>query len=261
MSNSTSNKLNQALKKALISTTGILVVLILWHTLSKKYHPLILPSPQATWTALIKLWDSGQLWINIVITFRRTFVGYAAALGFGLITALILKASRLLQDLLRPIITVIQIIPPVIWVVLAVIWFGISADLTPVFLIFIVTFPIVFINIFSGLESIDLKLVEMAVFYRCSRTKVITEIYFPALVPHLVSAVSLGLSFAWKSTIFAEFVGSSSGIGFALSMANANLETEKLFAWTIVLILMMLVFEYGFLVPLNKRVTRWKQHE
>lgn len=64
-----------------------------------------------------------------------------------------------------------------------------------------------------------------------------------------------------KSTIFAEFVGSSSGIGFALSMANANLETEKLFAWTIVLILMMLVFEYGFLVPLNKRVTRWKQHE
>jgi NitT/TauT family transport system permease protein len=97
--------------------------------------------------------------------------------------------------------------------------------------------------------------------YRCSRRKIMLDVYLPALVPHVVSAVSLGLSFAWKSTIFAEFIGSSSGIGFVISMANANLETEKLFAWAIVLILLMLVFEYGILTPLNKRVTRWKRHD
>lgn len=244
----------------LISTTGLVVVLILWHLISKNYNPLLLPSPQETMEALEKLWHSGQLWTNTTITFRRTVAGYFAALTLGLFTALLFKASRVLQALFRPVITVSQIIPPVIWIVLAVLWFGIADDLTPIFLIFIVTFPVVFISIFSGLEGIDLSLVEMAKVYRCSRAKIISEVYLPALVPHFVSAVSLGLSFAWKSTIFAEFIGSSSGIGFAISMANANLETEKLFAWAVVLIFLMLVFEYGILTPLSNRVTRWKRH-
>ena len=86
----------------------------------------------------------------------------------------------------------------------------------------------------------------MARVYRCSKAQIVGAVYLPALVPHLISAVSLGLSFAWKSTIFAEFLGSSSGIGFALSMANANLETEKLFAWAVILIAFMFVVEYGF---------------
>jgi len=255
----TSNK-NDLLRKGLISATGILVVLIFWSALSTKYHSLILPSPQETREALRELWQSGQLWTNTVITLRRTVVGYACALMLGLVTALLLTASPLLRDLLRPVITIIQIIPPVIWIVLAVIWFGIADDLTPIFLIFIVTFPVVFINLFAGLESIDPRLVEMSRVYRSSQSKIVLEVYLPALVPHLVSAVSLGLSFAWKSTIFAEFIGSSSGIGFAVSMANANLQTAKLFAWAIVLILMMLVFEYGVLNPLKRRVTRWKQN-
>ena len=259
MKNSTF-RIKALFKNGLISTTGILVVLILWQMLAPNYNSLILPSPQETLEALQKLWQSGQLWTNTMITFRRTVVGYFAALMCGLLTALLFKASRLFQSLLRPVITVIQIIPPVIWIALAVLWFGIADDLTPIFLIFIVTFPVVFINLFSGLESIDLKLVEMAAVYRCPKGKIIRDIYLPALVPHLVSAVSLGLSFAWKSTIFAEFIGSSSGIGFALSMANANLETEKLFAWAIILILLMLVFEYGILVPVNNRVTRWKRN-
>ncbi len=259
MSNSTS-KSNDVLRKGFISTTGLLVVLILWSVLSRNYHSLILPSPRETFGAMQQLWHSGQLWTNMFITFHRTMVGYAAALTFGLLTALLLKACGFLRSLFRPIITVVQIIPPVIWVVLAVIWFGIADDLTPIFLIFIVTFPVVFLTIFSGLESVDTKLVEMATFYRCSQAKIIRAVFLPTLVPHFVSAVSLGLSFAWKSTIFAEFMGSSSGIGFAISMANANLETEKLFAWAIVLILIMLVFEYGILTFVNKKVTRWKQY-
>ena len=258
--NSSTSKPYNALKKGFISTTGLLVVLILWNSLSKSYHSLILPSPQETFGALEQLWQSGQLGTNTLITFRRTMVGYVAALACGLAAALLLKARGFLQSLLRPVITVIQIIPPVIWVVLAVIWFGIADDLTPIFLIFIVTFPVVFLTIFTGLESVDARLVEMASFYRCSQADIVRAIYVPTLIPHFVSAVSLGLSFAWKSTIFAEFIGSSSGIGFAISLANANLETDKLFAWSIVLILIMLVFEYGILAFVNQRVTRWKQH-
>lgn len=255
------SKMNPVLRKLLISTTGVLVVLIFWGLLSLRYHPLILPSPYETWQALCGLWTSGALWTNLIITLRRTIMGYALGFMLGCLLALLLQTSKVLSELLRPIITMVQVIPPIIWVVLAVIWFGIADDLTPVFLILIVTFPVAFINVFNGLESIDQHLVEMAKLYRCPNRKMITKIYLPALSPHLVSAASLGISLAWKSTIFAEYIGSSKGIGYALSRANSYLETDKLFAWTLVLIVFMLIGEYGILQPLKKRITRWNLHD
>lgn len=261
MSHSTSKRGKFNKRKILIGTAGILVVLIFWGIISLNYHPLILPSPVKTFQAAEGLWASGELWENTVITIKRTVIGYSLAVFSGLAFALILKKSRYCQYFFRPLLTIVQTIPPVIWLVLAVVWFGIADDLTPVFLIFIVTFPVIFINIYTGLENIEFELVEMARVYRCSAKKIVYNIYLPALIPHLVSAVSIGLSFAWKSSIFAEFIGSSSGIGFALSMANSNLETEKLFAWAIILILLMMVFEYGFLEPIKRYVTRWNFHE
>lgn len=245
------------LRKFLLSAAGILVVLIFWALISLNYNPLILPSPVETLRAVQFLSNSGELWVNIIITLKRTIIGYTLAIVVGFLLALLLKSSDFWQYVFRPLITVVQTTPPVIWLVLAIIWFGIADNLTPVFLIFVVTCPVIFINIFSGLDSINLQLVEMARVYRCPRSKIIKNIYLPSLIPHLISAASIGLSFAWKSSIFAEFIGSSSGIGFALSMANSNLETDKLFAWALILVLLMLIFEYGILQPIRAYVTRW----
>ncbi|MFW5971885.1 MAG: ABC transporter permease [Bacillota bacterium] len=251
----------EKVKRFLVGTIGILVVLIFWAVLSKRFHPLILPSPGETFAAIKELLGSGKLFSNVFITVRRTFIGYSLAILAGSLLAFILKSSRFWQYFFRPLITIIQTTPPVLWIALAVIWFGIADDLTPIFLIFIVTFPIIFVNVFSGLDSIDKGLVEMARFYRTSHRKILFWIYLPSLIPHLVSAASIGLAFAWKSTIFAEFIGSSSGIGFELSMANSNLHTEKLFAWAIVLIFLMLFLEYGLIQPLKAYVTRWNKDE
>lgn len=245
------------LKQGLTGTAGLLAVLIFWGVLAQNYHPLILPSPQDTLTALVNLHESGTLWLNIGITLKRTVLGYFLALLGGFFLALMLRSSELWQALTRPLITIIQVIPPVIWLLLAVIWFGIADDLTPVFLIFIVTFPMTVVNMSASLESIDTKLVEMARLYRIPQKKIITQIYLPSLVPQLISNISVGVSFAWKSTIFAEYMGSTSGVGYALSVANANLETDKLFAWAMVLVCVMLFCEYGILRPMERRVMRW----
>jgi len=241
-------------------TTGILVVLLFWQLMAARLNSLILPSPLETLKALWLLALSGELGSNILITLERTLVGYGLAIIWGIILAVVIKTREKWQYFLRPLITIIQTTPPVIWLVLAVIWFGIADNLTPVFLIFIVTFPVIFVNIFSGLGDINDELLEMARVYRFTKKQVLFDIYFPSLIPHLVSAVSIGLSFAWKSSVFAEFIGSNSGIGFALSMAHSNLETEELFAWAVVLIILMLVFEYLVLQPLYRSVTGWRSN-
>ncbi len=79
----------------------------------------------------------------------------------------------------------IQATPPVVWIALAVIWFGVAEDLTPIFLIFIVSMPVIFVNLFQGIEDLNTELVEMAEAYSTPRLRIIKEIYFPALLPAL----------------------------------------------------------------------------
>jgi NitT/TauT family transport system permease protein len=243
------------------STTGFLVVFLLWSVLARDYNTLILPSPWETWQSFLELYSSGVLIENLVITVKRTLMGFLLAVIWGVLLAVLLNKSSKLNLCLRPLITVIQTTPPVIWLALAVIWFGIAEDITPIFLIFIVTFPIIFININEGLQNVDQKLIDMAQLYSANRKQIYFEIYLPALIPYFVSSLSVGLAFAWKSSVFAEFIGSASGVGFALSMANSNLETPKLYAWALVLVVLMLFFEYLIFRPWQRRLIGWHQYE
>jgi len=141
--------LQKKLKTALISTISFWMVLIGWMILADNFNPLILPSPVQVIDALITLFKSGELQHHFFISIQRTFIGYSSAVIFGCGLALLLAKSWILRKVFRPLITVIQSTPPIIWLVLAVIWFGISDDLTPIFLIFIVSLPIIFINIYE----------------------------------------------------------------------------------------------------------------
>lgn len=251
------SKHRQELRRILAGLLGPAAVLALWSGLARYYHPMILPSPGETWRALVTLWREDSLLGSVAITLRRTVWGYALALLAGFSLAALTKGTAFWRALLRPILAIVQIIPPVVWTILAVIWFGVASQSAPIFLIFMVTLPLSFANTAASLDSIDGRLVEMAQVYRCSRRQIVTQLYLPALLPQLANTVSVGFSFAWKAAIFAEFMGSTSGVGFLLSTANSNLETEKVFAWVLVLIAVMLVCEYGLLLPLKRRAERW----
>jgi|SRR6056297_794781 len=121
------------LKEILFSTTGFIVVLLIWIYYSKQMNPLILPSPADTFRAFLDIYKSGNLFTNLTITIRRTFIGYGSSLIFGFVLAIILNKFKVLHTISRPIITVIQTTPPVIWLALAVIWFGMADTLLQYF--------------------------------------------------------------------------------------------------------------------------------
>ncbi|MGM0601970.1 MAG: ABC transporter permease [Bacillota bacterium] len=239
----------------------LILVFLLWNQLALHFNELILPSPAETLAELNSIIKSGVFVKSLFITLKRTLIGYLAAVISGSFLAVVMKKFNFLKRGLRPFITIIQAAPPVVWIALAVVWFGVAEDLTPIFLIFIVSMPVIFVNIFQGIESIDYDLVEMAEAYSIPKYKIFRDIYLPGILPSAVSALSIAFSFAWKSSVFAEFIGSSSGIGYQLSMANSNLETAELFAWTAVLVVFMLFVEYFLLERLKKKVSRWRYEE
>lgn len=236
----------------------LLLILLIWEIGAAGLNSLTLPSVGETYQALSEIVLSGSLSHSFLITLKRTLIAYTLAVLVGITLALLLHRFQLLAKTLRPLITIIQATPPVLWVSLAVVWLGVSADLTPIFLIFIVSVPVIFVNIFQALEEMNTDLIEMAHAYSTPSFKILKEIYLPALLPALVSALSIAFAFAWKSSVFAEFIASSSGIGYQLSRANAMLATDKLFAWAIILISFMLLVEYLFLEKLKSYVSRWK---
>lgn len=236
----------------------LILLLIVWEWTAAGLNSLLLPSLAEVYAALKEIAFSGILWRSFLITLKRTLTAYILALFGGVFSALLLYRFQLLNKTFRPLLTIIQAAPPVVWAALAAIWFGTAADLTPIFLIFIVSLPIIFVNIFQGLEEIDTDLIEMARAYSTPRGRILREIYLPLLLPSLVSALSIAFAFAWKASVFAEFIASSSGIGYQLSRANALLAADKLFAWTFILVVFILFVEYYLLEKLKKRVSRWK---
>ena len=236
----------------------LILIFIFWEQGAAGLNSLVLPSLGESFAALKEITFSGLLIESFLVTLKRTVVAYGLAVFAGIILAFLLHRFKLLEQTFRPLITIIQATPPVVWVSFAIVWFGVADDLTPIFLIFIVSTPVIFVNIFQGLEEMDASLVEMAKAYSTPKIRILREIYLPSLLPSLVSALSIAFAFAWKSSVFAEFIASSSGIGYQLSRANSMMATDRLFAWTIILILFMLFVEYYLLAKLQNHVSRWK---
>lgn len=247
------SSINNLFKKS-IGLTGFVILIVVWSLFSRGVNPIVLPSPLEVGRALFDLGKSGELWGNFFITFKRTLIGFTIAFLAGMSIAFLIRKSSLLRQILNPLISFIQANPPVVWLVLAVIWFGIAQEITPIFIIFIIVFPIILINFLEGLDSFDEELIQMAKVFNCKETKIFFHILIPGISPCIISSARIGIAFAWKSTVLAEYLGSSSGVGFMLSMANSLLDTSRVFAWALVLILTILGLEYLIISPIRKKV-------
>ena len=146
-----------------------------------------------------------------------------------------------MRELFEPLIKVIKSTPVASFIIIALIWVG-SANLS-VLISFLMVVPVIYTNTLRGLCEIDTKLLEMSHVFRVSWLKRARYIYIPE-VPYFISAVSVGLGFCWKSGVAArsnwltkEFIGE------ALYEAKIYLMTKELFAWTIVIILISVLFE------------------
>jgi NitT/TauT family transport system permease protein len=85
------------------------------------------------------------------------------------------------------------------------------------------------------------------------------KIYLPSILPYFFSGARLAFGFGWRVSLVAETIGSSSGVGYRMRQASDLIQTDQVFAWTIVQIAMMLVIEILMLQPLERRLFRWRR--
>jgi len=145
----------------------------------------------------------------------------------------------------------IRSVPVASFIILVLVWF--SSKTLSVLIAFLMVLPIIYSGVLTGISTCDRQLTEMARVFRLSNARSIRYIYLPQVIPFFRSGCGSALGLCWKAGIAAEVIGMPVGsIGEKLQQAKVYLDTPDLFAWTLVIVLVSLLFERIFMLLLNK---------
>lgn len=229
----------------------------LWQVGHEAYGDFILPTPLATVQAALHALAQPQSWEIAQLTIRRSLQGFvAASLGGGL-AGLVAGYSPAALRLARPLVTVLLGVPPIAWIVLAMIWFG-STDGTVAVTILVAAAPVVFVGVAEGVMSRDRGLDAMARAFGANAWRRLTTLSLRHVAAHLFPALVLALGVAFKVAVMAELLANVGGIGGELARSRANLDIAAALAWILIAVAALVAVEYGVMHPVRAEFERWR---
>jgi NitT/TauT family transport system permease protein len=219
------------------SVMGAFILILIWKLISLGYNPIILPSPEQTFMTIYEMLLSSSFWLTISYSLFRVVSAYLLSFLSGSIIGIIMGLNKKIDKFFSPFISMLQTIPNISWILLAIIWFGLNSKIV-IFTIFISILPIFVINSREGINNTSSEYLEMAAVYQLKPLTIFTRIYLYSIKPYLRSAAVITGERAWKIGAMAELLSLDTGIGAGLYWARNNLQTERIFAWTIVLVIL-----------------------
>ena len=221
----------------------ILFWIFVWEILSLIIaQEIYLPSPHAAFSALMNLLISKDTYITIYYSTYRTLAGFFLSCIFGMFLGIISGIHKPVYNLLNPLIIIIRTIPVMSIIIIAIMWF--KDTNVPIFVAFLMCFPIIWTNTVSGILSTDVKLLQMCEVYKIKKSRIISSVYFYSSLTYIKAGMISALGIGWKVTSAAEVLSLPKySIGRFLYDSKVYLEIPGLFAWTIIIIALSFTFE------------------
>ena len=222
---------------------AIAVALLVWQIVAMLLdQSILLASPTEVVTALGQLLISSDFLRTVWFSFSRIALGFLLGFCAASVFAVLSARFHIVEVLLWPYIAVIKATPVASFIILCLVWLT-SRNLS-VFICFLIVFPTVYTNLLAGIRNRSLSLAEMAALYEIPLGKRLLALDLPQLRPYLLSALELSIGMAWKAGVAAEVIGTPAGsIGKMLYTAKIYLATPELFAWSIVVVIVSVLFE------------------
>jgi putative hydroxymethylpyrimidine transport system permease protein len=213
----------------------------------------VFPAPSAVARSLAG--DAGLLARASAVTVREIVLGYVIAVVAALALAVVIHWSAAVRRALLPILVASQTVPTVVLApVLAILLgFGIGPKLAVVAIVCF--FPIV-VNAADGLRAADPDLIRMMRTLDGDRRAIFTRVEWPGALPAIFSGARVAATYAAVAAVFAEWAGSSSGLGFVMLQAQPELDTARIFACVVVLSVLALAL-YGLVTLAERLLVPW----
>ncbi|MEK3722818.1 ABC transporter permease [Paenibacillus sp. FSL H8-0034] len=247
-------------RRLLVQGCSILCLLAVWQWLSMTLPHILIAPPLDTVLVFIDMTKSGELIKQMAISGSRMMTGLLIGIPSAITAGILAGIFPALYDAMRPIISLLLGIPAIILVVLAMVWFG-TGSAVPIFVVALLVFPGVYLNTADGWRSIDQHLLEMAKIYKSSAMNTLRHIIIPGLTIPISTAISLAAGSSVRITIMAELLGANQGIGSSLALARVNINTPKVFAWTLVSVIVIILNDQLIIQPIKKYSSRWNNEE
>lgn len=224
-------------RKYLYRLISFCILLVVWEVLTKYFPPLVVPRIKDVLTSLSTILISSKLRHMILITIVRLLKGLTIGILSGLVVGILMGKHKVVKGILMPFVTMIQTIPPVSWLVLALVWFGFNGK-PSIFIVVTAALPITSIHVCNGIERISKPLLEMCEIYHFSSMKTLRHLIIPSIWPQLESAIQISIGIGWKICVMGEVLTVNDGIGGMIKDARLNMEPEMIIAWSIVVVLL-----------------------
>lgn len=228
--------------------TGVIpwaIVLIIWSLAASLSDPQFLPGPIAVWQGALDLTQDGSLFLYMWVSFLRVISGWLLGNIVAIPIGLLIGRIPVLRALVDPIINFVRFIPPLAFITLFMLWFGIGEQ-SKIFLIMYATFFIVTINTITGVQAVEDDKIRSARSMGASETQIMFHVIIPATLPYIFTGAKLAMGSSFMAIVGAEMVAANEGIGYMIWNARLYFKTDWIFVGLVILGLMGFIMDRLF---------------
>lgn len=218
-------------------------ILLMWAAAVELFQipAYLLPGPLAVFERLFT--DANSLWVHTQSTLVVLVVGLTLSIVIGIPLGLVIALSRTAKQLVYPPVIVLQLVPKIAVAPLLLVWLGFSLNTKVALVVLITFFPLLMASI-SGFRILDDRLLYLTRSMGASRWQTFWALRFPAALPVIFSGIKTSATIAITGALVAEFLGSNSGLGYALLRASGAMDTEYMFAILVILTVIGVILNY-----------------
>ena len=219
------------------------------------WPPYLIPSPG---DVLQSLWGGMRdrtFLIGTWVSLRRIFIGYSISLAIGVALGLLIARFRLLEETVGSLIGVLQVLPSICWLPLAILWFGLS-EWAIQFVVVMGAFLSIAIATDAGIKNIPPLYIRAARTMGLRRWELYRRVILPAALPSILTGMKLGWSFAWRSLMAGELLFVSVGLGQLLQTGRELNDLSQVISVMLVIMGVGLFFDHAIFAPIQNRLRR-----
>ncbi|MBY8860847.1 ABC transporter permease [Nocardia sp. CA2R105] len=229
-------------RTALLWVASGVLGLAVWSFLAWWYGPTTIASPGEVWSAAVELTQRGVLWASVSASAQRILLGWSLGVVIGAPIGILMGRVNLVRQLLDPYIEFFRFIPPIAFVTLAVVWFGIG-ETSKIVLIFYTSVFIVTVSTIAATVAISENKLQAATNLGANRLQLMKTVVLPSAVPGIVTGARLAMGNSFLTIVSAEIVAADRGIGSMIWQARNYGRIDWTFVGIIVLGIMGFVFD------------------
>lgn len=241
-----------------IFAESIATLIVVWLFLAEGLNLAeTISSPILVGAASYELMVSMEWVEHLSATLRRTIYGFVITMVVGTVLGLVMGMSDFWEEALQDYVIIGLALPALFAAVFAAMWFGVS-DTTPMVAAAVISFPFLTQSVYKAAKDIDAGLIQMTRAFDVSRPRMIKRVIVQSILPAWFGGSRYAFSICWKITTLAELVAASNGIGFMIERQLELRSMTGMIVWTLLFTLVIIIFEYGILQQIEKRVFAWR---